>query len=82
MAQARQYNVDGEDVSLEEILLRTKLARGTIRGRLEKGMRTWASLGEDPQRARKRNQNNLRRLMFSENQARQASKGKGPLPSR
>ena len=80
MAKPNQYSVDGEQVEFQEILQRTGLARSTIRNRLEKGMRTWASLSESPEKAQRRNRERMRQLMSFERQDREAMKRKAPSP--
>lgn len=72
--KGRIYEVDGEEVSLSDIVARTKLSKGTLQGRLAKGLRTWASLGEDPAKAQRRNHDRMRKLMACERDGRDSER--------
>lgn len=70
----RQYNVDGEQFTMAEVVARTGLPLTTIRGRLDRGMRTWAGLEESSAVALRRSQRQLAQRMHGENELRQEQK--------
>lgn len=62
MSKSYQYTVDGEKVTLDEIVSRCPLvSRQTVSNRVRLGWRTWADLSKRPSVVQSNRRNGVRR---------------------